>query len=265
MALAAVISKLEDVAETFRGEYKPAKVGDKDVFVLDVTASEGYELDNVAALKTSLGRERTNKTNLETQLARFKDLPADLDIHQALAELEELKTIDPKKEADKLANAKVEAAKQQLVTAHAKELKTRDERNNFLTAQVEELLIDREATAAIAELKGSPDLLLPHVRKQTRVKEENGKFSVEVIDKDGNVKIGDSSGRVATIKDLIAEMRQSDTFGRAFEGDGTTGSGKRPGTEGSGKQSLKRSTMTAQQKADYQTKHGQAEFLKLPK
>lgn len=263
MALKAILTAEEHgkLGDGLKSEYK-----EKDgKFYLDVTPVDGYELEDVAGLKTALGKERTSKTALEKQLEKFKDLDPDA-ARTALAEVEELKSIDPKKEADKLANTKFESAKAQLTAKHDADMKAVNDRNTLLTRTVEELLVDQAATAALSEAKGSVDLLLPHVRKSTRVKEENGKFSVEVIDKDGNVRIADSKGGTMDIKGLVAEMRSSDTFGRAFEGEGTSGSGKQPGSGGGGMppSGMKRSLMTPEQKRDYQQKHGQEAFLKLP-
>jgi len=72
------------------------------------------------------------------------------------------------------------------------------------------------------------------VRAHTRVKEVDGKFTVEVVDKDGNAKIADSKGTPMDIAGLVAEMKESEAFGRAFEGSGQSGSGKQPGPGGGG-------------------------------
>ena len=45
------------------------------------------------------------------------------------------------------------------------------------------LLVENEATAAVAEAKGIPDLLLPFIRDQVKVVEEDGEFKVFVVDK----------------------------------------------------------------------------------
>lgn len=264
MALRAIVEKIEDVAEAVRGEYKPVKVGDKDVFILDVTPTDGYELDNVNALKTALGKERTNRERLERDVIKFKDIDPEK-ARDALTRLAELEAIDPTKEADKIANTKFEAAKAQLLAKHTQDMDAANAKSTKYRTKIDHLLIDSVAATAIAGAKGSIELLLPHIQRNTRVVEDGDDFKVEVIDKEGNVRIGDSKGQPMTIEDLVAEMRSSDTFGRAFEGDGQTGGGKRPGNGGGGNPTLKRSTMTAQQKADYQTKYGQAEFLKLPK
>lgn len=262
MALKAILEADEHKA---LGDGMKSEYVEKDgKFYLDVVPVSGFALEDVTGLKTTLGAERTQRSNLEKTLEKFKDLDPEK-ARTALTELEELRAIDPQKEADKLANTKFEAAKSQLVSKHNQEKTLIEQRNAFLVKTVEELLVDSVATAAIAEAKGSIELLLPHVKSSTRVKEDNGKFSVEVIDKDGNSRIADSKGGAMSIKGLIAEMRESETFGRAFEGDGVTGSGKRPGSPGGGMPTgLKRSTMTPEQKREYQQKHGQTAYLKLP-
>jgi len=265
MALKAIITAEEfgKLGDGLKGEYKSHKVGDKDVYMLDVSGVDGYELDDVRGLKTALGAERTAKTNVEKMLEKFKDIDPEA-ARAAIAENAELKAIDPAKEADKIANTKFESAKSQLTAKHQQEITARDERVKTLQSQVEKLLIDSAATAALAEAKGSVDLLLPHVRRFTRVKEDNGEFSVEVIDDKGNVRIGDSKGAPMDIAGLVGEMRSSEVFGRAFEGDGKSGSGKQPGNGGSGTQQPKRSQMTPEQKREFQQKHGQKAFLELP-
>lgn len=265
MALKAILTAEEfgKLGDMIKGEYKAHKIGDKDVYMLDVSGVDGYELDDVRGLKTALGSERTAKTNAEKLLEKFKDIDPDA-ARTAIAENAELKAIDPAKEADKIANTKFENAKTQLTAKHQADLKAVTDRNALLQGQVEKLLIDSAATAALAEAKGSVDLLLPHVRKFTRVKEENGEFSVEVIDDKGNVRIGDSKGAPMNIAGLVGEMRSSEVFGRAFEGDGKSGSGKQPGNGGSGTQQPKRSLMTPEAKREFQQKHGQKAFLELP-
>lgn len=261
MELDPIVDALDSIPEPLREAY----VERDGKYVLNVKPKDGWALEDVNGLKTALGKERTQRETLEKQFAKFKDIDPDK-AREALAKLEELAKIDPEKEADKIASTKFEAAKQQLLEKHSNELKARDERISHLTRTVEQLLIDSVATAAIAEAKGSVELLLPHVRAHTRVKEsEDGKFSVEVIDKDGNARIADAKGTPLDIKGLIAEMRQSETFGRAFEGSGNSGSGMRPGASSGGAGQLKRSQMTAAMKAEYIREHGQEAFLKLPK
>lgn len=227
MALKAILDSIEDAPESVREHYT-----ERDgKFVLGVEPVGGYALEDVSGLKSALGKERTTREKLERDVIAFKDLdPAKA--RAALAELEELKALDPAKEADKIASAKFEAAKTQLLEKHNADITEREGRIKTLSGAVDGLVREQRATAAIAEAKGAVDLLLPHVLRFTRTVEKDGKFSVEVIDAEGNGRIADSKGSPMTIKDLVAEMRQSETFGRAFDGDGHSGSGKQQDSPG---------------------------------
>ncbi|WP_029581949.1 hypothetical protein [Bradyrhizobium sp. URHD0069] len=223
MALKAIVETIESVPEAARGFYKE----NEGKFILEVEPVDGFGLEDVSGLKNTLGKEMTLRKRLEKDVLKFKDIDPDK-ARDALARLEELGNIDPTKEADKIVSERLEAAKRQLLEKHGEEIKTRDGRIGQLTKTVEGLLIDQSATAALAESKGSVELLLPHVQKHTRVREDNGRFVVEVVDKDGNARIGNAKGDPMTIADLVQEMRQSDAFGRAFEGSGQSGSGTQP-------------------------------------
>jgi len=240
MAIKAIIEKLDDAPETMREHYRAGTKdeGAEGKFVLAVEAVGGWNLEDVGGLKTALGRERTAAQTASTALSKFVDRegkamdPAK--VLQSLEELESLKAIDPKNQADQLANAKFESLKTQLLESHKTELGGRDDRIGKLTSTVSSLLIDSVATAAIAEAKGSVELLLPHVQGQTRVKEgQDGKFSVEVIDKDGNTRVN-GKAEPMSIADLIGEMRSSERYGRAFDGDGQSGTGKQVDSERGG-------------------------------
>jgi len=232
--LKAVISKLEDVAEGLRSAYRAgtADEGLEGKFVLAVEGTDGWALEDVSGLKSALGRERSRADKAEGKIKKFGDLDPEA-AREAMTKLAEFESIDPKKEADKLAQAKIEAAQKQLIERHNAELGTVKTKADGYLAQVRALLIDNVATAALAEQKGSVDLLLPHVQKHTRLKEtDDGKFIVEVVDKDGNPRIGDSKGTPMSVNQLVAEMRQSEAYGRAFEGTAASGSGTRPGSAG---------------------------------
>lgn len=221
MAIKAILEKLDDAPEALREHYT-----EKDgKFVLKVEPVGGYALEDVTGLKSALGAERTQREKLERDVVRFKDLDPDK-ARDALAKLEEFQSIDPAKEADKIANTKFEAAKTQLLEKHNADLGARDDRIGYLAKTVDVLVREQRATAEIAEAKGSIDLLMPIVLAQTRTVEKDGRFITEVIDAAGNVRIGDSNGNPMTMKELVAELRASDKFGRAFEGDGHSGSGK---------------------------------------
>lgn len=233
MALKAIVDKLDSVPEAHRGLYAAGKADDgtEGKFVLQVESVSGFALENVEGLKSALGKERTKVGTLEAAVAGFKGLDPEK-VKTDLAKLADLEKIDPATEADKIAEAKVRAATDQLVAKHTQEADALKSTIAGLSKSLEGYAIDAVATAAIAKEKGVPELLMPLIRAQTRVKMADGKVAVEVLDKDGNVRIGDAKGNPMTIEGLVAEMKSSEAYGRAFEGSGQSGTGKRPGETG---------------------------------
>lgn len=271
MALKAILDSLDGVADPIKAEYtqKDGK------FYLSVEPVDGYELDDVTGLKNGLAAERgitaKQKSELEKLGSKWDDtakkwvhIAEPHKIKQALSKFEEFSSFDPTKEADKIAESKVNSIKEQLIAEHTAETDGLKNRVNKLENGISKVLKENVARAEIIALKGVPELVLPAVLAVTRVTEKDDDFVVEILDDKGNVRIGDAKGTPMTVKQLVAELRSTETYGRAFEGDGKSGSGKQPGS-GGGSPTLKRSLMTAQQKADYQKEHGQQAFLKLPR
>lgn len=227
MALKAVIDKLEDVAEGVRGEYRAANTNDgetlKGKFILDVTALGGLGLENVEGLKSALGKERRRADDAEGKVKGFGDLDPAKTV-AALAELEDLKKLDPKKEADKLAEVKVQAATQAMKADHEKVLGDEKKRSAGYREQVGKLLVDNVATSALTEHKGSVELLLPIIKSNTRLKETDSGFEVEVVDVSGNVRFG-KDAKPMTVAELVADLKADAKFGRAFDASGKSGSG----------------------------------------
>lgn len=126
-----------------------------------------------------------------------------------------------------------------MVAQHTSEVQERDQRIQRLQASLENKLIMGEASAAIAEAKGVPSLLLPHVKQFTKVVEEDGEFVAIVTNAKGEPRVN-ARGEYLTIKDLVAEWRDSETYSRAFDASGVGGGGapanSRPG--GAGKRTM---------------------------
>lgn len=233
--LKAIIDKLDGVDEGLRDNYRPGtkEEGLEGKFVLQVDGTDGWALENVSGLKTALGRERTRADNAEKKVAKFGDLDPDA-VKTSLDRLTELESLDPKKEADRLAQAKIDAATKQLVEKHNQEMQALAGREGKLRSTVQTLKIDNVAIKALETHKGNVDLLLPHVQRQVRLKElDDGSFAEEVIDAEGNVRIGDAKGTPMTVDQLVAEMSKSEKFAQGFSGNNHTGSGT-PGGGGNG-------------------------------
>lgn len=210
MPLPFSVEAIDAIPEAQRALYKESN----GKFVLDV---EGYE--DPTGLKSALEKERKAARDASKQISAWQALG------KTPEEIQQL--LDAQRQSDEEKATKGgewDKLKSQMLTQHQQELAKREEREAKLKLSLERRLIDADATEAIAEAKGVPALLLPHVRASVRVVEEDGEFTVQVVDAQGNPRVN-GKGEPLTIKDLVSEMRQSEIFGRAFEPTGTSGGG----------------------------------------
>lgn len=176
-------------------------------------------LEDTNGLKSALEKERKARSEYEKAVRKYEGLGKSPD------EISELVKAQEEAEKAKLEQkGEWEKLKAQLLENHKKELTARDEAVQKMRTTLESFLVDAAATEAIATAKGIPQLLLPHVKSAVKVVEEDGKYLVRVVGKDGTPRMN-AKGEFLGIKDLVSEMRESEVFSRAFEGTGTTGSG----------------------------------------
>lgn len=244
MALKLIIDNLEDVEEAFRGMYT-AKDGK---FHLDV---EGIE-DNTA-IKDALRKANKEALDRRKQLEGWHKLGKTAEeIEALLAKETERETTEAERKGE------WEKLKAQMNEKHQADLKKKDlvieEKDKLaasLRSSLERHLVDANATAAIASLKGVPELLLPHVRQHIKVVEdENGQFQVTVVDAKGGPRVN-GKGEPLSISEFVGEMQQSDIYSRAFEGVGSSGSGTRPPAGGGGPTKRKSEFKSEKERAEW--------------
>lgn len=146
-------------------------------------------------------------------------------------------------------NSKIDPEKirADLAKAHAKDLEGRDGTISKLTQQLSAKLVDSEAIAAIAEMKGIPELLLPFMKQQIKVvPDAKGELTVSIVDQAGDVRYGVNGP--LTIKELVAEMKGQEKFGRLFESEQQAGGGGKPPGSGGQRQPGQQTPLTANQK-----------------
>lgn len=210
MALPLIVDTLDTVPEPLKASYKPHE----GKFRLDL---EGYE--DPKGLKSALDAERLTARNLEKQAKAWAALgktPEEVAALVAAAEQAEVDKLTKSGDFEKL--------REQMNTQHAAALAQKDEVSGKLRTALERQIVDAEAVTAISELKGSVPILLPHVKASVKVVEDGDKYATRIVDAAGTPRV-DGKGNFLTIKDLVSEMRQSDVFGRAFDGEGKAGSG----------------------------------------
>lgn len=248
--LKAVVTDINTVEEAHR----PFYVQKDGKFFLNVTPTDGYELDNVQGLKTALGAERNNVAVLKEQIKPYEGLDATAartaiervaafgDItpeaaKKAVEDAARLSALDPAKEADRLAGEKFETLKGQLTAQmNLRETELTTQVNGHkatvesLTGQLQNLMADSQIKTEVAKanpLDDARDAVELLVGKFVRTSMKDGKVVVEVLDTNGNPRIKDVAGTPFTVADLVAEVREKSAS--LFKAEDKRGLGTQPG------------------------------------
>jgi len=221
MALKKFYGTQEEIPEALRNLY----IQKDGKFVLDIEGG----VEDVTGLKSALGKERARADKAEKDLKSWAEsgVEAPDKVRELLAQLDTLSKLDPKSEAEKLAQAKIESIKTQLTDSHSKEKKILQDKNVSITSQLKEVLVDKEVQRVLSlpDVKGNATLLLPHIRSKVQMVENSqGTYVAQVLDDAGNPRVN-SDARDMSITDLVNEFRQDPVFASAFEGTGSSGSG----------------------------------------
>lgn len=214
------------------------KQGDDGKYHLQV---EG--LEDTAGLKSALQKEREANKKSSDQIKAWQGLgktpeeisellKAQEDVQKQREDLERQEALK-KGEYQKILDGEAKK-REQMAAKHQAELEAEKSTALRYRSLLEQNLVDAQATAAIAEAKGVPQLLLPHLKGRVKVVEEDGKFNLQILDAAGNPMVSDAAGTPATFKTLVESFKADPIFGRAFEGSGASGgnaagNGGRPG------------------------------------
>lgn len=215
-ALKLSVDSVDGLDDAVRGLY----VEKDGKFHLDVDG-----IEDTTGLKNALSAERRRAADLEKKVKGWERSGKTPD---EIAELVEAAEAKAQTEAEK--KGEWDKLRTQMNDKHAQDLKAKDETIGQMKKRLEAELIDAKAVSAIAAARGVPDLLLPHVQRHVKVDDS---FNVVVVDSKGDPRVN-GKGEPLSIADLIEEMKANETFGRAFEGSGHSGSGMRPNAGGGG-------------------------------
>lgn len=197
MSLSMFLDSLENVEESFHSLYVEQEDGK---FKLNV---DGVE--DVSGLKSALEKERKARRDAE---AKAKSVLSDED----LAEFEELRA-----NAAKAAGA--DKILEQMKARHEKELENKKLEAQTLRHNLERTIIESTASKVLASNKADVGLLMPHILKQLKVEDIDGKLDVVPVE-------------AASLEDVVKELR--DAFPAAFADLRGSGGGGR-GSGGGGK------------------------------
>lgn len=238
MALKAMVTteEFDALPEDVQKEYGDDRDGQR---ALMVTPVAGLELQDVAAIKTSLQKERGEVTKLKGQLKTFDGIEPEA-ARDALSKVKEMDSWDPdeklaehKKRFEAQITTQAESRVKQLMDKHTNEVKALADDNKSLLKQLEETLVDARATAAINTAGGNVKLLLPLIRTQVRVakNQDTGRFVTEVYGADGNARLSPTgpNTNLMSIDEFVGELKVDTTYAGAFKASGASGTGS-PGS-----------------------------------
>lgn len=253
MALKPFYTDESDVPEPLRDHYIADDTG-RHTLVVD--AVDGYSLENVSGLKSTLGKLKERATTAETDLKAYRTLERDPDeITAALDELENLKaSTNSQSESERITQLQAELEKTRTAAKREreKEIAPVMERNRALTDQLKSVMIDNALTEAITQAGGSVPLLLRALKDEVRAAEsDSGGIEVQIVDRDGTPRVTGADLKPMGFAELVAEKRADEQFAPAFGANGHSGGGTRQSVSNGAQGSLTPETVGAMTMADY--------------
>ena len=236
MALKPFVSNLDEVVEALREFYSE---GEDGRFYLQVQKAGGYELADVAGLKSTLDKKKREAADTKASLEAFGDLDPD-DVRAQLEELETLKANAGKP------NAQHEEQIRQLTAKHDRErqkleekLGTKDAECTSLDSEFCAYLKKAYAIDALAKAGGNVDLGLPFIMGRLKVvKSEDGKRSVRCLEEDGETELytlRPNSQAFMDVEEFVgAVLRKDEKLAPLFAGSGKSGGGGKGGGNNGG-------------------------------
>jgi hypothetical protein len=227
MALKAIIDNLDEVAESFRVEYKEGSGEQSGKYVLDLEDDVKIH-PKVKNLQTAHERTKRDKATIQAKLTEAEDrlegLPEDFNADK-YAELEAKAKLGEGKEAPK-ADEEIARVRTQMETKHAKELTKKDERIGKLEKAVEKHVVEDKLTGALVDA-GVRKELLPAARALLK-----GKVKISEEDDDFDAVVETDMGRM-TVAEFVTTWAGSDDgkpFVEKIKGGGSNGGdgGRKP-------------------------------------
>jgi len=218
-----VVETLDKVPAQFQGAYVENE--DKEVGGFTISPAAKPLVEAISGLGTALSKAR--KEAKGKTAPNISEILAPLGVDSIEAAQEMFDTM--KAEIEKSSDGKINLDKMRagMQKEFDKLLQGKDSELGTMSQSLHRYLIEKEAVNAIASQKGVTDLLLPHIKSQTKVIQDGTDFVVRVLDSDGEAR-GDGKGGFMSVTDLVAELKVSPTFGRAFESEAPRGGGSPP-------------------------------------
>lgn len=177
--------------------------------------------NSIIGLNVALKKERTSKKVDLTPLSSWGSSPEEI----AAAINSKVSEMEASLAGNSAAKLNLDKIKEELKTAHQKDLQNHTEKAIRLQNKVTTLLVDSTVSNLSTTLKFEPELILPFVRDQVRVVEENGDYLAFVVDASGDRRYSSVTGQPMTVKELLSEMKTQPKFARLFDSEASSSQG----------------------------------------
>lgn len=190
--------------------------------------------EEIAAKLEALMQEHENtkkalrKANEEAQTRRhaLKDYES---VGLTLDEIKELKEHREKIEQKKAEErGEYEKLRAQLTDQMSKREAEYKDREKALRSKIEQIIVDKEITSALAKHEGNQRLLFSEVKRAIRVEENGDDYEIRVVGADGTPKIG-SSGDFMSIEEYVKSLKDDPELSAAFKAPTISGAGSKGG------------------------------------
>lgn len=263
----AVVESIDTVPEQYRGLYTEATEGDNKGKFIVADHAKGI-VSSYIGVNQSLNKARGDKKTASDESAgrrlalnAFGELVSDLGLEPGeegdLADVlkDHITDLTDKVKGGKQIKIDLDKVKKEYQAKQDEAIGAKDAEITELRGDLHATKVSDVATAAITAAKGSVELLKPIVERACKVIKEEGRYVVRVVDSQGDFR-SDGSGGWMGVKELVAELKSSENYARAFDSETPSGSGSKPGSM---KQTPGRQTpeMTSTQKIAAGLKKGQ--------
>lgn len=189
-----------------------------------------------SGLKANRDRFRKERDKAREQLDAFKGFEPE-EVRNALG-VDELTLKDlpdliraarpgPEDASNDTRLEELEGKLQRAEKRHSESAAASEAREAKLRAKLAKSAVDGLVTDAVAEKEGNITLLRPHLVARVRTDvDEEGEVSMTILGANGDP-MEDKHGNPATVKALVEEFANSETFAAAFKASGIGGSGAR--------------------------------------
>jgi hypothetical protein len=228
MALKPFVESDSDIPAGLESHYSLDEESGR--YLLQVAPSDGFALENVAGLKSTLGKFKERAQNAEGALQTFQALEMNAEeLSTALGELNALRESQGN-ESEQVTALKqsIENLKQQAKAEVDKATAPIKSKLDARTRQLEQVAIVNELQKAIVEEGGNPTLLIPALMPQVKAKEmDDGSIRPVVIDKDGTERISINGTEMGNLSfsELVAEIKEKPEYAPAFSASNASGGG----------------------------------------